>query len=253
MPVAVIGGSGFGTAFTGGEPTTVETEYGAASVTRGAADHGTEFVFLARHGAGHTLPPHRINHRANIAALRSLGVTAIYATAAVGSLRLALAPGHFVIFDDFLDLTKGEPTTFFSAPGEVRHTDMGEPYSRELRARLIGASSTDRAAAVHSTGTYVCVSGPRYETPAEIRMMAALGGDIVGMTGAPEAILAREAGLPYAGVGIVTNYGCGLVPGHTLSHTEVETQMAASREELRAWLMRALETGRRSANGSPVG
>lgn len=241
MPVAVIGGSGFGTAFACGEPSAVETEYGSASVTLGKTDSGAPFVFLARHGAGHTVAPHAINHRANIAALKSMGVTAIYATAAVGALRMELAPGHFVIFDDFLDLTKGPPTTFFSDPGEVRHTDMSEPYSMELRTILSKTSSADRIAAVHSNGTYVCVSGPRYETPAEIRMMAALGGDVVGMTGAPEAILAREAGAPYAGVGIVTNYGCGIVKGHTLSHAEVEAQMAASREGLRSWLMRAVD------------
>ncbi|BDI31856.1 putative 6-oxopurine nucleoside phosphorylase [Capsulimonas corticalis] len=241
MPVAIIGGSGFGTAFTGGEPTVVETEYGAASVIHGRTDAGADFIFLARHGAGHTVAPHNINHRANIAALLSLGVTAIYATAAVGSLKLALSPGHFVIFDDFIDLTKGEVQTFFSKPGRVRHTDMGEPYSMELRRKLLDTARGGGAAMVHSRGTYVCVSGPRYETPAEIKMMAAWGGDVVGMTGAPEAILAREASIPYAGVGIVTNYGCGLRPGHTLSHTEVEAQMEVSREGLRAWLMRALD------------
>jgi 5'-methylthioadenosine phosphorylase len=239
MPYAVIGGSGFGSAFANGEPESIETPFGAASILRAATSAGEEFFFLARHGAGHTLPPHRINHRANIAALASLRVTAIYATAAVGSLRLALAPGHFVIFDDFIDMTKGEVMTFFSAPGQVRHTDMGEPYSQDLRRRLL-TTAAGVGATVHSKGTYVCVSGPRYETPAEIKMMGGWGGDVVGMTSAPEAILAREAGIPYAGVGIITNYGTGLVAGRTLSHTEVEAQMATSREALRAWLMRAI-------------
>lgn len=235
MSVAIIGGTGFGEAFSLDEPQTVETAYGPARLAR-----GPDFIFLARHGAGHSVPPHRIAHRANIAALQSWGVTRVFATAAVGSLRLPLAPGDFVVLDDFLDLTKGDVVTFFDAPGSVRHTDMSRPYDPALRAVLLQTAGDDLGATVHPRSTYVCLSGPRYETPAEIRLLTSWGGDVVGMTSTPEAILCREAGIAYAAVAIVTNYGCGLTGDDApLSHADVEAQMAQSRAALRGWLERA--------------
>lgn len=237
--IGLIGGTGFGEALVSGTPEQVETEYGPARVTRGALDAEREIVFVARHGVGHQIPPHLINHRANIAALRQLEVSRVFATAAVGSLQEALRPGDFVVLDDFLDLTKGEVVTFFDAPGLVRHTDMGQPYAPELRRILLDTAPDTGSAAVHPRGTYVCVSGPRYETPAEIRLYASWGGSVVGMTGAPEAILCREAELPYAGVAIVTNYGCGLLDSAPLAHGDVEHRMSQSRDCLAAWLLRA--------------
>ena len=239
VTVAVIGGTGFGSALVAGEPETVETEYGRASLTRAALSDGLTLLFLARHGAGHTLPPHRINHRANIAALRDLGADAVFATTAVGSLRPKIAPGDFVILDDFLDFTKGAVTTFYSEPGQVRHTDFSRPYDPALRETLLQTTAADIAPRVHPTGTYLCVSGPRYETPAEVRLFGQWGASVVGMTGAPEAILCREAGLRYAGVALATNYGTGLVPNAALSHAEVEQETAKSRDALAAWLLRA--------------
>lgn len=239
VTVAVIGGTGFGTGFGTGQPETVETEYGPASLTRAALRDDLTLLFLARHGAGHSLPPHRINHRANIAALRDLGVDAVFATTAVGSLRPEIKPGDFVVLDDFLDFTKGGPTTFYSEPGQVRHTDFGHPYDPSLRAILLQTVEPDFAPRVHPSGTYLCVSGPRYETPAEVRLFGQWGASVVGMTGAPEAILCREAGLRYAGVALATNYGTGLVPDAPLSHAEVETEMASGRDALAAWLLRA--------------
>ncbi len=239
--IGLIGGTGFGAALVNATSETVETEYGTASLTRGPLDSDRELIFVARHGAGHQIPPHRINHRANIAALRQIGVEGEFATAAVGSLQPPLRPGDFVVLDDFLDLTKGEAVTFFDSAGQVRHTDMGAPYSPELRRALL-ATAGDLTVTVHSGGTYVCLSGPRYETPAEIRLYASWGGAVVGMTGAPEAILCREAGLPYAGVAIVTNYGCGLLDAAPLAHGDVERQMSQSRDLLAAWLLRAART-----------
>ncbi len=242
LTVAVIGGTGFSNALAGGEPETVETEYGPARLTRAALDDGLTLLFLARHGAGHTLPPHRINHKANIAALRDLGADAVFATTAVGSLRPEIKPGNFIILDDFLDFTKGEAVTFYSEPGQVKHTDFVHPYDPALRDTLLQTMGPELAPRVHSTGTYLCVSGPRYETPAEVRLFGQWGASVVGMTGAPEAILCREAGLRYAGVALATNYGTGLVLNAPLSHAEVEAEMAAGRDALAAWLLRAART-----------
>lgn len=237
--IAIIGGTGFGRALVPGVPEAVDTPYGAAALTRADLGEGRELLFLARHGAGHALPPHRINHRANVAALRDLGADAVFATAAVGSLRAEIAPGDFVVLDDFLDFTKGEAVTFFETPSEVTHTDFVHPYDPDLRAALLQSAGPEIAARVHPRGTYLCVSGPRYETPAEVRLFAAWGGDVVGMTGAPEAVLCREAGLAYAGIALVTNYGTGLLSDSPLDHAEVEAQMASRRNALRDWLLRA--------------
>jgi 5'-methylthioadenosine phosphorylase len=240
--VGVIGGTGFGEALAPGQQERVETEYGTSSITRSTLGADRELIFVARHGAGHKIAPHLINHRANIEALRLIGVSAVLATTAVGSLRTDIKPGDFVVLDDMIDLTKGAVVTFFDKPGVVRHTDMSRPYASALRRVLLATAGDTGGAAVHSGGTYVCLSGPRYETPAEIRMLASWGGSVVGMTGAPEVILCREAGLPYAGVSIVTNYGCGLVEASPLSHAEVEEQMARSRTQLAAWLLRAAQS-----------
>ncbi len=238
--IAVIGGTGFGNALVAGAPEIVETEHGSASLTRAALADELTLLFLARHGAGHTLPPHKINHRANIAALRDLGAEAVFATTAVGSLRPEIKPGDFVVLDDFLDLTKGEVVTFYSEPGLVRHTDFVHPYDPGLRGILLQTLPPEIAPRVHAVGTYLCVSGPRYETPAEVRLFGQWGASVVGMTGAPEAVLCREAGLRYAGVALVTNYGTGLMTNSPLSHAEVEQEMARSRDALAAWLLRAV-------------
>ena len=210
---------------------------GHASLTRADLGGGRELLFLARHGAGHVLPPHRINHQANVHALREAGADAVFATAAVGSLRAEIAPGDCVVLDDFLDFTKGDVPTFFDQPGQVRHVDFSHPYDPTLRETLLATAPTKFP--VHPRGTYLCVSGPRYETPAEVRLFGSWGADVVGMTAAPEAILCREAGLPYAGVALATNYGTGLIAGATLSHAEVEEQMALRRLALADWLLRA--------------
>ena len=238
--IAIIGGTGFGQSLFGGTAEVMETPCGPAQVTF-AARHGAELAFVARHGAGHSVPPHRINHRANIHALKDWGADAVLATTAVGSLRLDIAPGNFVVPDDLLDMTKGEVVTFYDA--DVRHTDMSEPYNADVRRVLLSTmpdKGTD-GATVHASGTYVCLSGPRYETPAEIRLLAQWGGAVVGMTGAPEVVLCREAGLRYAAVSLATNYGCGLAGPGTLAHADVEQRMAAGRGQLAAWLLRAVD------------
>lgn len=237
--VGLIGGTGFGEALVAGTQETVTTDFGQAAVTRGDLGDGRELVFVARHGSGHKIAPHLINHRANIAALKTLGVTAVFATAAVGSLRPDIQPGDFVVLDDFLDFTKGEVVTFFDAPGQVRHTDMGQPYDPTLRKALLDTAGGVQTT-VHPHGTYLCLSGPRYETPAEIKLFASWGASVVGMTCAPEAILCREADLPYAGVALATNFGCGLMGDEVLSHGDVGTRMAQGQDTLASWLLRAI-------------
>ena len=234
--MAIIGGTGVGSFELDGEPEAhvVSTPWGDASATIGRLS-GREIVFLARHGSGHKLPPHRINYRANIAALVRLGVRGVLATTAVGALRLDLAPGALVLLDDLIDFTRDRAgKTFFEGEGRVVHTDFTQPYSAQLRTALL-ASAEALALPLHPKGTYLCNDGPRYETPAEVRLFAAWGADVVGMTGVPEATLAREAGLHYAGVSLVTNPGAGLSP-NPLTHEEVEAEMRASGPKLRALL-----------------
>lgn len=228
--IAIIGGTGIGAfALEGGtEPRVVSTRYGEAPVIIGRL-RGKEVAFLARHGAGHTIPPHRINYRANIAALKSLGVTAAAATTAVGGLHPDLAPGTLVLLDDFIDFTLSRTgKTFFDGEDHspVVHTDFTRPYSDAVRNAILTAAQSENIE-IRPTGTYVCADGPRYESPAEVRLFASWGGDVVGMTGIPEATLAREAGIPYAGISLVTNPGAGLSP-NPLTHAEVEAAMRAN-------------------------
>ncbi|WP_042501538.1 S-methyl-5'-thioadenosine phosphorylase [Thermaerobacter marianensis] len=240
MRLAIIGGTGVydPEILEDVREETVVTPYGRATVRIGTF-RGLEVVFLARHGAGHTVPPHKINYRANVYALAALGVKRVIATAAVGSLRQALAPGHFVLVDQFLDFTKNRISTFFEGGEEgVVHIDVTEPYCPEIRARLAEAGKA-LGLPVTNGGVYVCTEGPRFETPAEIRMFERLGGDLVGMTSVPEVVLAREAGLCYATVAMVTNYAAGMA-GQPLTHEEVLEIMAANGANLRRLILEAL-------------
>lgn len=241
--LAVIGGTGFEDPALLGRPTQtqlVETRFGSASVSFYAI-RGETVAFLSRHGPSHTVPPHGVNYRANIAALASIGVERVVSTAAVGSLRRELAPGTVVVVDQFLDFTRQRPFTFFDGdtPGAcVVHTDFTEPYCPEVRARLLEAARSEKLA-VRPSGCYVGLEGPRYESAAEVRAFAMLGGDVVGMTGLPEAVLAREAGLCFATVAVVTNLGAGL-SGAPLSHREVEQAMASLRPRVLKIMLEAI-------------
>ena len=165
-------------------------------------------VFLARHGDGHTIPPHRINYRANLWALKEAGATAVLGVAAVGAIAGA-APGDLVLPHQLIDYTHGREATYFDgADGRVEHVDFTQPYSPELRAKCLAAA---RAAgiALADGGVYGAMQGPRLETAAEIDRMARDGATLVGMTGMPEAALARELGLPYATIAVVVNHAAG--------------------------------------------
>ena len=206
MRIAIIGGSGvYDIALLKSREDTIKTEYGAAKVMVGQCE-GKEIIFLARHGKGHRIPPHRINHRANIAALKAMGVERIIGTTAVGGIDSDMKPGDFVLLDQFLDFTK-QTLTFHDE--EVAHIEMTNPYCPELRKIILKASKALKMS-LHKKGTYVCVEGPRFETSAEIQMFALLGGDVVGMTVAKECILAREAGICYAAIALVANQAAGI-------------------------------------------
>ncbi len=194
---------------------------------RVAAHAGHDVLFLARHGTDHSVPPHRIDYRANIDALRRQGCECIIATNAVGSICRDMQPGDLVLPDQFIDFTRGRAATFYDGEqGRVRHVDVTEPYCPALR-RVACSLLSAGAIPVHPAGTYVCTEGPRFETPAEIRMFERLGGDLVGMTGVPEVVLAREAGICYLSVCVVTNFAAGISP-EPLSGGEV-TQLMAQR------------------------
>lgn len=218
----------------------IETPYGNVQVTVGGYA-GRYVAFLPRHGKGHALPPHKINYQANIYALKQLGVTQILATAAVGSMRTHFPPGSLLLVDDFIDLTKNRNSTFFEGETGVLHIDMSDPYCGRLRDYVRAAAQQEQIDLLQK-GTYVCTEGPRFETAAEIRMYAQLGGDIVGMTSVPEVVLAKEAEMCYAAVGIVTNYGTG-VSETVLTHQEVVDTMNANIEKVRRLFFKVVESG----------
>lgn len=199
-----------------------------------------ELLVLPRHGEGHTVPPHRINYRANIWALREFGVCGVLATASVGSLNPDIQPGSLVVLDQFIDFTRRRVSTFFDGEGGiVRHADFTEPYCPRLRNALLEAAKGEGVPA-HPTGTYLCAEGPRFETPAEIQMFRRWGADVVGMTNVPEVTLAREAGLCYAAVAIVANWAAG-ISDRPLSHKEVTAETKRHSHTLRAVLLKAAE------------
>jgi 5'-methylthioinosine phosphorylase len=210
--LAIIGGSGL-TKLANLEVRrrkVARTPYGDPS---GAITYGrigkSEVAFLARHGYGHTIAPHEVNYRANLWALKQAGATQIVSVASVGGIRNDIWPGTIVVPHQIIDYTWGRPSTFFEGPGTpVNHIDFTEPYSRELRARLVAAAAAV-AERITDGGVYAATQGPRLETAAEINRLERDGADIVGMTGMPEAALAREISLEYAAIAVVANYAAG--------------------------------------------
>jgi len=183
----------------------VYTPFGAPSdlVTLGTYKE-RKVAFIPRHGKGHQIPPHRINYRANIWALKELGVRQIVASSAVGSLREDYAPGDFVITDQFIDRTKGRPDTFYEG-GRLCHISSADPICPQLHDFFVG-HARKLGLRFHPTGTYVCVQGPRFSTRAESKLFRQWGADLVGMTLYPECVLAREAEICYVSVAMVTDY-----------------------------------------------
>ena len=239
--VGIIAGTGYYElpGLTDAEHRVVRTDWGEASAMTGRW-HGRRIVFVPRHGGDHSIPPSAINYRANMAAMRDLGASAILAVSVVGSMVPERGTGSFLLLDDYLEFTTGRAATFFDQPGAVTHTDMTTPYDPTLRAALAAAAQAEGIDTAPSA-TYVCTNGPRFETPAEIRMYAQLGGSVVGMTGYPEVALARELGIPYAGVAVVANMAAGMFDGE-ISHEEVSAALEATKAPFFALLGRTVST-----------
>lgn len=241
-PIAVIGGTGLAAldTLTLARQEIVSTPYGEPSgpLLRGELA-GRAVVFLARHGPRHTLPPHKINYRANLWALQHIGVERVIAVAAVGGIRQDMAPGALAFPDQLIDYTWGRPCTFFEDHlSHVTHIDFTEPYSPELRERLI-VYARALALDARESCTYAAMPGPRLETAAEVRKLERDGCDIVGMTGMPEAALARELGLRYAACAVVANWAAGKAQGE-ITMAEIERNLAAGMVRVKRLLARSI-------------
>lgn len=237
MPVfGVIGGSGIyqipGLEIK--ESVKIGTPFGEPSdLYRLGAVSGREVAFLPRHGSLHDIPPHRINYRANIWGFRELGVSRILSITAAGGISKEMSPGSIAFLDQVIDFTSGRQATFYDGH-EVIHVDFTEPFCPELRHFLADAAAGSNVSVARG-GTYLCVNGPRLETAAEIRLFRSVGADVVGMTLMPEASLARELEICFAGISVVTNLAAGIT-GERLTTTEVVEMMKDSTGKIQAIL-----------------
>ncbi|MDG7022083.1 MAG: S-methyl-5'-thioadenosine phosphorylase [Nitrososphaerota archaeon] len=241
--VGVIGGSGFYKFMQTKEASRQETPYGSPSATvKLSVVKGKRVAFLPRHGEHHQFPPHAVPYRANLFALKRLGVERVYGPTAVGSLKPGIKPGDFVVSDQFVNFTNGRKETYFDGP-ETAHVGSADPYCPELRALVVEASK-GLGIKVHTKGTVVVIQGPRFSTRAESRFFRAQGWDIINMTQYPEAILAREQEMCYANISLVTDYDVG-VEGDPdvkpVSNDEVMRVFNANLEKLRTLLLKAIE------------
>jgi 5'-methylthioadenosine phosphorylase len=235
--LAVIGGSGLSqlASLEVTERKVVRTPYGEPSgaLTFGRI-RGKGLVFLARHGYGHTVAPHEVNYRANLWALKEAGAEGVVSVASVGGIRRDIAPGALLVPDQIVDYTWGRRATYFEGAGTpVTHIDFTEPYSAPLRARILGAARAC-GEAILDGGTYAATQGPRLESAAEIDRLERDGADIVGMTGMPEAALARELELPYAAIAVSANYAAGRgESAHAVPMERIEAVLAEAMGRVR--------------------
>lgn len=237
--IGVIGGSGLYAIDALEEPRwiTIDTPWGSPSDQLLAGRIGAvDFVFLPRHGRGHRLPPSDVNARANVDALKRAGCTDIVAISAVGSLREQLAPGHFVVVDQFIDRTFAREKSFFG-PGMVAHVSMADPTCPRLSGMCADAAREAGATVVRG-GTYLAMEGPQFSSRAESLLYRHWGCDLIGMTAMPEAKLAREAELPYALVGMVTDYDCWRGGEDAVEVAAVIAQLMANAEVGRELVVR---------------
>jgi|TARA_Y100000034_G_scaffold116563_1_gene155027 5'-methylthioadenosine phosphorylase len=205
--IGIIGGTGVydQSLLENIEQINIETPYGKPSdVATVGTFAGVKVAFIPRHGPKHTIPPHMINYRANIHAFKELGVKWILAPQAVGSLQENYRPGELVFADQFIDRTWGRPKTFYDGP-KVCHISVAEPFCKDLR-KMLADKARELEYGMHDNGTYVCIQGPRFSTKAESKVFQQWNGHVIGMTAVPECVLAREAEICYASIGMVTDY-----------------------------------------------
>lgn len=234
--VGVFGGSGFYDLLDNVQEIRIETPYGAPSDNLAIGKLGDKTVaFLPRHGKKHDLPPHKINYRANLWAMKSLGVKRIISPCAAGSLQTHVKPGEFVICDQFVNKTWGRPDTFFDGP-ITTHVSPADPYCNELREIAV-LSAKETNIPVHEKGTILVIQGPRFSTKAESRFFTAMGWEVINMTQYPEVYLARELGMCVVNISLITDFDAGLVGDvDPVSHSEVIKVFTENNEKLKRLL-----------------
>lgn len=252
--LGIIGGSGVYdlAQVEGARWESVSTPWGAPSdQLRLGTIGGLDVAFLPRHGRGHPLPPTAINYRANIDAMKRVGVTDLVSVSACGSLNDAMPPGMLVVVDQFIDRTFARAKTFFEA-GCVAHVSMADPVSPLLAARIAQAAAAEGIAHIRG-GTYVAIEGPQFSTRAEARMHRSWGADVIGMTNMPEAKLAREAELCYAALAMVTDHDCWRVDFGSTSVTEIVKVVGDNAEKVKRILLRLARSFPAEHEACPVG
>ncbi len=251
--IGVLGGSGLyeGIALEDQQQIEVGSPFGEPSgpVTTGRVG-GVKVTFMARHGAGHRVPPSAVNYRANVDVMKRCGVTDLLAISAIGSLCEEMAPGQMVAVDQFIDRTSGRPSSFFGE-GMVAHAGLADPVCARFAALAADAVEAAKGT-VHRGGTYVAIEGPQFSTRAESRMYREWGGDVIGMTAMPEARLAREAELPYALLGMVTDYDSWRDAEAGVEANDIMATLAANADLARATLAALLAALPEEREASPV-
>jgi len=240
--IGIFGGSGFYNFLDKIQEVEIKTPYGEPSdkVFLGNLQ-GKEVAFLPRHGRKHSIPPHRINYRANLWAMKELGVTRIISPCAVGSLQAEIKPGDYVISDQYVDRTRGRIDTFYDGP-IATHVSAAEPYCNELRVLAIKATEENNVKC-HKTGTIVVIQGPRFSTKSESKWFSSMGWSTINMTQYPEAHLARELEMCVVNIALATDYDCGLVGDvPPVTHAEVMKVFQNNLEALRKVLFKLIES-----------
>ncbi|MBU1565166.1 MAG: S-methyl-5'-thioadenosine phosphorylase [Proteobacteria bacterium] len=245
VKIGIIGGSGLENPaiFQNPQIVEVDTKYGQPSSSLIAGKiSGVETVILARHGSNHQFSPTQVNNRANIMAMKEVGVSHIIATTACGSLRKEIDRGHLVILDQFIDFTRFRKNTFFdSFESGAHHTAMAHPFAEELREKLSAAGQVLQLP-VHSRGCVVTIEGPRFSTVAESKMFRLWGADVINMSTAPEAMLANEVGIPYAAVAMSTDYDCWKEDEPHVTWDEILTVFRKNADNVTGLLVKVIES-----------
>jgi len=239
--IGIFGGSGLYSFLENVEEVLVETPYGMPSDKVFIGEHkGKKVAFLPRHDRNHRIPPHKINYRANVWAMKELGCSTVICPCAAGSLQKEVEPGSFVIADQWVDRTKGREDTFFDGP-IATHVSPAVPYTEEIRQMAI-AAARENDIPVHDKGTVVVINGPRFSSRAESEWFTKMGWEVINMTQYPEAHLVREAGMACVNISLITDYDSGVVAGcEPVSHSEVLKVFSSNIENLRKLLFTLIE------------